>query len=252
MLLTHSGTLLQIAYNGFSSVASTAYTSCAYFRRVDGVIPTVGDITVTSRGGTAVALTIEPTGSDSWVRGCATFTSGVGADARAPFYNFVADTVDYYVDAVQLETGSTVRSYADFRASYTVSRNADGGVANAWSAGDAMFDTGATAGYGWLDCYSIFGLRAVTEIGPACVANVRTGTGFNAWEPYAGWGQLNGLWEYSSSTFGFVAGPKSGAHVAVDNVNGIRFWNGTTLKADFDLAETSRWAITSRPRRCCC
>jgi hypothetical protein len=244
MLFTHGGTnALQIAYAGFTAATSTVYTACAYFRRVDGVIPAVGDITVTARGGTPVNLTIEPSGNDSWVRGCATFTSGTSGDTRAPFYDFSvasgASVVDYYIDNVQLEPGSAVRTYSDTRSSYDVLRNQDGGVPNQWLAGDALFNTGGASGFGWLDCYSVSGMKSTAEVGPSCVANVRTGATFNAWEPYAGWGQLNGLWEYSSSAFGFAAGPKSGPHIAIDarvSGGGIHFWQGTTEKARFDLA----------------
>lgn len=241
-LLTHAGTtLLQIAYNGFASASSTPYTFCGYFRRTDGVLPVVGDITAASRGGTAVNLTVEETGTDGWVRMCGTFTSGVSGDTRAPFLNWSvasgASVVDWYMDGVQLEAGSTVRPYSVSRSSYTVVRNKNGDGANQWIAGDGLFDVGGAVGVGWLDCYAIRGVKSATEFGPSCVANVRTSTtNWNDWEPYAGWGQLNGLWEYGSSTFGFVAGPKSGPHIAVDNVSGIHFWQGTTEKARWDLA----------------
>src|SRR5262249_4085728 len=148
------------------------------------------------------------------------------------FYDLTPNTAaSYYVDAAQLEAGSVARPWAEFRSSYTVLRDQDGGGADASAAGDAAFDTGGSAGFGWHDGYSTSGMKSTAEVGPSCVANVRTGTAFNAWEPYAGWGQLNGLWGYSSSTFGFVAGPNSGPHVTVDNSVGIRFWQGATEKA---------------------
>jgi hypothetical protein len=238
MLLSSDGTpTLDLAYNGFSAASSTAYTACAYFRRTDGAIPVVGDITVTARGGTFVATTIEQTGVDAWVRACATFTSGTSGDTRAPFYRFStgASTVGYYVDAVQLEAGSTTRPYSEFRSSYTITR-AQIGSASPWNPGDAAFDLGGTAGYGWLQCYALFGLKSHSEIGPSCVANVRTGTGATNWEPYAVWGQMNGLYGYSTSTFGFGAGPNSGYHVTVDNVNGISMWNATNRISSWDVA----------------
>jgi hypothetical protein len=233
-----SGANLDLAYNAFSAASSTVYTACGYFRRTDGAIPALGDITVGARGGTFVATTIEQTGVDAWIRACATFTSGTSGDTRAPYFRFTTglSVVGYYVDAVQLEAGSTVRPWSEFRSSYTVTRNQDGGVANDWRAGDALFDTGGAAGYGWLDCYSISGMKSTSEVGPACVANVRTGTSATNWEPYAGWGQLNGLWGYGTSTFGFAAGPNSGYHATFDNVDGIAFWNATSKISSWDLS----------------
>ena len=48
---------------------------------------------------------------------------------------------------------------------YTVTRNLDGTGANAWAAGDAILNTGQT-GNGFIDLYSVRGVKAGTEIGP--------------------------------------------------------------------------------------
>lgn len=247
LLLTHGGTsALQIAQQTgqFSPVAATAYTFCGYFRRVDGAAIAPGDVQmkVGNSASTYVDLTAEATGTDAWYRLCGTQTTpNPITDARAPFLNWTsnnsASTVDWYMDAFQLEPGSSVRPWSPTRSSYTISvRDEDGGGANPWAAGDAAFDTGGAAGYGWLDCYSLFGLKSTAEIGPSCVAIVRTGTAFNAWEPYAGWGNLNGNWGYGANTFGFVAGPNSGYHATFDNVNGIAFWSGANKISSWDLS----------------
>jgi hypothetical protein len=52
-------------------------------------------------------------------------------------------------------TSSASGSAGDY--SYTVTRNLDGSGANAWAAGDAVLDTGAS-GDGYLDLYSVNGL----------------------------------------------------------------------------------------------
>lgn len=235
ILLTHGGsTTLEMAYAGITAASSTAYTFCGYFRRDDGGTPVVGDITVQARGSTPVALTMEPSTYDGWFRGCASFTSGTSGDTRLPYLVWSiasgASVHDWYGDAFQVEAGSTVRPYSQFRSSYTIARNQEGSVANDWAPGDAAFDLGATAGYGWLQCYALFGLKSTSEVGPACVANVRTGTTYNAWAPRAAWGQLNGLYDYASSKFGFAAGDSSATWVAMDDTNGFRVMSSATQK----------------------
>lgn len=233
ILLTHGGsTTLQFGHTG-SAATSTVYTFCGYFRRVDGATPVVGDIVVSARGGTAVPLTVEPASYDAWFRMCGTFTSGVGASTDIPILDFststTASTSDWYTDAWQLEAGSAARPYSATRSSYTIHRG-DIGTASPWNPGDAAFDLGGTAGYGWLQCYAISGLKSTSEVGPSCVANVRTGTTATAWAPRAAWGQMNGLYSYASSTFGFATGDPSATWAAMDDTNGFRIMSGATQK----------------------
>jgi hypothetical protein len=112
---------------------------------------------------------------------------------------------------------------------YSVTRNLDGTGANAWKAGDAVFNTGTT-GSGFIDLYSIRGTKAATEKGPSIVGNVRTGTGFNSWEPRWAVGNLNGIFGYSSDIYGAAFGTPSGAWLKIDPTNGIRIGHNTTTK----------------------
>ena len=88
---------------------------------------------------------------------------------------------------------------------YTVTRNLDGTGANAWAAGDAILNTGQT-GNGFIDLYSVRGVKAGTEIGPTIVGNVRNSATYNDWSPRWAIGNLNGLYGYSGSTYGSVFG----------------------------------------------
>jgi hypothetical protein len=108
---------------------------------------------------------------------------------------------------------------------YGVTRNLDGSGANAWTAGDAVFNTGQT-GNGFIDIYSVRGVRAGTEIGPTIVGNVRTSSTYNAWSPRWAVGNLDGLYGYTGSTYGAAFGVPGGARITVDATNGIRIYGG--------------------------
>lgn len=116
---------------------------------------------------------------------------------------------------------------------YTVARDLDGSGANQWYAGDAVLNTGGL-GDGFIDLYSVSGVLA--GVGPTVVGNVRTNWPYNNIAPRWAIGELNGLFNYSSSTFGFAAGDGSGTHVTADATNGFRIRNGTTNKL---VADTS-------------
>jgi hypothetical protein len=110
--------------------------------------------------------------------------------------------------------------------SYTVTRNLDGSGANDWNAGDAILNTGQD-GNGFIDLYSVRGVKAGTEIGPTIVGNVRQSATYNDWSPRWAIGNLNGLYGYSGSTYGSAFGVPSGARVTVDGTNGVRLYDGS-------------------------
>src|SRR5699024_8988787 len=63
---------------------------------------------------------------------------------------------------------------------YSVTRNVDGSGANSWNAGDGIFNTGGTAGFGFIEQYATNSLTTgVSTAGPAVAYQVRTGTGAN-------------------------------------------------------------------------
>lgn len=103
---------------------------------------------------------------------------------------------------------------------YGVTRNLDGSGANIWYAGDAALNTGTT-GNGFIDLYSVSGVVSGTQ-GPTIKGNVRTGTAYNAFEPRWAIGNLNGLYGYSSATYGAAFGSPSGTWLKIDPTNGIR------------------------------
>ncbi len=116
---------------------------------------------------------------------------------------------------------------------YTVTRNLDGSGANAWSAGDAILDTGTT-GNGFIDLYSTAGV--LSGSGPTIAFNKRTGTTYNQIAVRTAVGNLNGLYGYAAETYGIAMGDPSATNITVDETNGIRIRSGTTNKL---VADTS-------------
>jgi Chaperone of endosialidase len=116
---------------------------------------------------------------------------------------------------------------------YTVSRGAQG-TSQAWYAGDAVMDTGI-AGNGFIDLYSVRGLKATSEAGPTIVGNVRLSyTPWNNWAPRWAIGNLQGLYGYGAATYGAAFGDANSSHLLIDATNGvrIRYGNADRLIAD--------------------
>ena len=115
---------------------------------------------------------------------------------------------------------------------YTVTRDLDGTGANDWYAGDALFNTGQ-AGNGFIDLYSLRGIKSASQAGPTIVGNVRTSATYNDWAEHWAIGNLNGLYDYGATVYGFAAGKYTGAGgttpwLSVDATNGIRMMRGST------------------------
>jgi hypothetical protein len=127
--------------------------------------------------------------------------------------------------------------------SYTVTRNLDGSGANTWYAGDAVFNTGTT-GDGFIDLYSVRGVKEATDYGPTIVGNVRNSATYNDWTEHWAIGNLNGLYGYGSDTYGIGLGKYSGAdYMTVDPTNGIRFMDsGDAVRAQMS---SSTWTLGS-------
>lgn len=117
---------------------------------------------------------------------------------------------------------------------YSVMRDLDGTGANDWAAGDAILDTGQV-GNGFIDLYSTAGILS-NGSGPAIVGNVRTGTAYNAYAPRWAIGNLNGLYGYASSIYGFAAGNPAATNITADDTNGFRIRSGVTNKFLADVA----------------
>lgn len=118
---------------------------------------------------------------------------------------------------------------------YSVTRNLDGSGANAWTAGDAVFNTGTT-GDGFIDLYSINGLIPGSTAGPTIVGNVRTGTTYSDIAPRWAIGNLNGLYGYGVDTYGAAFGNNSAAWVKIDPTNGVRIGHNATTYVHVDAS----------------
>jgi hypothetical protein len=146
-------------------------------------------------------------------------------------------------DRVYMEAGGKVEFMAVASAAgggagdytYTVTRNLDGSGANDWYAGDAILNTGTT-GDGFIDLYSVRGVKSALEYGPTIVGNVRTGTDYNAWDARWAAGNLNGLYGYATDIYGFAAGEAAETWVAIDATNGFRVMHGATVKTQIDAS----------------
>jgi len=125
--------------------------------------------------------------------------------------------------------------------SYTVTRNLDGSGANQWYAGDAVLNTGTT-GDGFIDIYSVRGVKSSSQYGPTIVGNVRNSSTYNDWTEVWAVGNLNGLYGYSSNTYGAAFGKYSAAdYITIDPSNGIRFFDsGDVVQAQLS---SSVWTL---------
>lgn len=142
------------------------------------------------------------------------------------------------VEFVEILTGPTLQGEGDYL--YVAERDLDQSVSNNWYAGDALFNTG-TVDEGFIDLYSIHGIKSGTEYGPTIVGNLRNSSTYNDWTVHWAIGNLNGLYDYGADTMGFAAGRYSSttAWLSADETAGIRIMRGSTpkiqLQADGDV-----------------
>jgi len=140
------------------------------------------------------------------------------------YNNLVPNDIIYLESAGKIEyikiiylTSSNPGNYE-----YQVQRGYDGSASNNWYAGDSLFNTGG-AGDGFIDLYSIKGIKGVNQPGPTMTGNVRNSASFNDWSEHWAIGNLNGLYGYTSPAFGVGLGrygPNS-SFVTVDPLNGF-------------------------------
>ena len=111
---------------------------------------------------------------------------------------------------------------------YNVTRNLDGSGANAWPAGSVYAVLGAS-GNGRIELNA----NATPRIGL-----IRQGATYNAQTELLRVGDLNGGWGYGSETYGFAVGQYAAgkSSLTVDDANGIRIFNGTTVIGQWDAA----------------
>ncbi|MHA1303296.1 MAG: hypothetical protein ACTSPI_06310, partial [Candidatus Heimdallarchaeaceae archaeon] len=125
--------------------------------------------------------------------------------------------------------------------SYSVTRNLDGTGANTWYAGDAILNTGTT-GDGFIDIYSLRGIKESSDYGPTIVGNIRNSSTYNDWTEAWAIGNLNGLYGYGIDTYGAAFGKYSAAdYITIDPTNGIRFFDSSdVIQAQL---KSSEWTI---------
>jgi hypothetical protein len=159
----------------------------------------------------------------------------VGATSISVKHNQIANGARIYLEANGALEWMAVTSGPSGTGpyTYTVTRNLDGSGANAWTAGDAVFNTGTT-GDGFIDLYSVAGVLG--GAGPTIVGNARTGTTYNNVAPRWAIGNLNGLYGYGATTYGTAFGDASATNVTIDATNGFRIRSGTTNRLTADTA----------------
>ena len=148
---------------------------------------------------------------------------------------------DGSVEFFAITSGPTTISATEY--SYTVTRNLDGTGANAWYAGDAMFNTGQ-AGNGFIDLYSLRGVKSASQAGPTIVGNIRNSSTFNDWSEAWAIGNLNGLYGYGANTVGVGLGKYASGqpNVVIDPTNGVRLRQYTTDMIVLDPSGNSYFA----------
>lgn len=126
---------------------------------------------------------------------------------------------------------------------YAVVRNLDGSGANAWTAGDAVFNTGA-AGDGFIDLYSISAVNGPAVFGPTIAGRVRLSATYSDMEPRWAIGNLNGVFGYGQNIYGAAFGDgkatptgpwlKLDANTVAEGGGGIRAGHGSTTYFSID------------------
>jgi hypothetical protein len=166
--------------------------------------------------------------------------AGTGATTLDVKYNNLASGDRIYLEAngsvefMAVTSGASVIT-GGYR--YSVTRNLDGSGANQWYAGDALANTGTT-GNGFIDLYSVRGVKASSEEGPTIAGNVRNSSTYNDWSTVWAIGNLNGLYGYGATTPGAAFGKyvSGQPNLTIDTTNGIRIRNFTTTVGQWDTS----------------
>ena len=149
------------------------------------------------------------------------------------------------VMAVTSETIPTPTASGDY--AYTVIRGwqtAIGvwGSSYAWTAGDAVADTGrvSSPAGGFIDLYSIQGLRPDSTEGPTIVGNVRSGHYANEWRENWAVGNLKDVYGNATRKMGAAFGDRESMHLQIDALDGIRMLGAVGAGSPFVYGH---WAL---------
>lgn len=175
------------------------------------------------------------TGDGLWQLATVVRTAPAGGSIRVAIEETAGTPVD--VDAVLVEAGTVAGPFrmntadAGGTYQYNVTRNLDGTGANDWWAGDAIFNMGQ-AGNGFIDLYSLRGVKSASQAGPAIALNVRNSSTFNDWTEHAALGNLKGLYDYGTDVYGVAVGKYSPttSWLGADATNGVRIMRGSVTK----------------------
>ena len=156
-----------------------------------------------------------------------------------------SDTLVYVDEKIPSSAVEGYLVYTGVTGSWTYlncTRNRDGTGSNDWYAGDACFNTGG-ASDGFIDLYSVRGVKSGSQYGPTIVGNVRNSTTFNDWTEHWAIGNLNGVYGYGTNTYGLGLGKYGADHITIDASNGIRFKNSAGTVVGYLSAGV--WALGS-------
>jgi hypothetical protein len=157
-------------------------------------------------------------------------TSNITTAVRFFFYATGVLGDDAYYDDMSLlaETGEEFE--------YAAERNLDGTGINAWTEGDAVFNTGQT-GDGFIDLYSRRGIDTGGH-GPAIVGNIRDSATYNDWSEHWAIGNLNGIYGYTSDTMGVGLGKYAtdDSYITIDSTSGIQITANNQVVGSWDTS----------------
>jgi len=102
--------------------------------------------------------------------------------------------------------------------------------------------SGPYRGDGFIDIYSLRGIKEASDYGPTIVGNIRNSSTYNDWTEAWAVGNLNGLYGYGNDVYGAAFGKYSAAdYITIDPTYGIRFFDSSdVIQAQL---KSSEWTI---------
>jgi hypothetical protein len=212
-----SSSLIPSTTDTYDLGSSTKLWRKGWLSELDAVL--FAQNTVTLIGGWLMATKSEgaiPVGQDVGT-GDTTIDFGQSMTAN-DFVLFRAAGAVEYVQVGTLSSGTR----------YNVTRNLDGSGANAWPAGSVYAVLGNTGN----------GRIEINANSTPRINLIRQGATYNAQTELLRVGDLNGNWGYGSETYGFAVGQYTSgkSSLTVDDTNGIRIFNNTTVIGQWDAS----------------
>lgn len=156
------------------------------------------------------------------------------------YNNLASNDIIYFESAGRVEFMKVIALTASSGGSYEyqVQRAYDGTAANNWYAGDSLFNTGGQ-GDGFIDLYSIKGIKGSVQPGPTMTGNVRNSLVYNDWSEHWAIGNLNGLYGFTSNAFGVGLGrfANNSSYITLDPQNGFAIKHKDNTGAEIKVIE---------------